>query len=192
MSSERTSERMTGEGEPSTLSARASLLAFADGLLAAGTNEQTQTAGETRQYVSFMLRDEEFAIPILHCREILRATSITRIPEAPSQVRGVVNLRGRVVPAVDVRTCLGLDHAVVTGKSRLIVVEIAGRHFALLVDRVARILKLPSAQVAPSPANGRSGCVAGMATVGNTAIHIIDTEQMLLAGPDMRPSTGKE
>jgi purine-binding chemotaxis protein CheW len=192
MSSERPSERLAGEGGPSTSSARAPLLAFADGLLAAGKDEHTQSVGEVRQYVSFMLRDEEFAVPILHCREILRASSITRLPEAPFQVRGVVNLRGRIVPAVDVRACLGLELAVITGKSRLIVVEIAGRYFALLVDRVARIFKLPSAQVVPPPETGRFCCLAGMATAGNSAIHIIDTEQMLLASPDMRPSTGKE
>jgi len=103
----------------------------------------------------------------------------------------VVNLRGRIVPAVDVRTCLGLEQSVVTSRSRLIVVEIAGRYFALLVDRVARILKLPSSQVRP-PDSGRYDCLAGMATVVGATIHIIDTEQMLLASPDMRPSTGKE
>jgi chemotaxis signal transduction protein len=191
MSSERPFEQTSGGAPPSAEPGRVPLLAFADGLLAVGKDDRTPNVGEIRQYVTFMLRDEEFAVPILHCREILRATSITRMPEAPAQVLGVVNVRGRIVPAVDVRACLGLELAVITGKSRLIVAEIAGRHFALLVDRVVRILKLASAQVAPPAANGRLGLV-GVTAMGNTTIHIIDTEQMLLAGPDVRPSTGKE
>ena len=186
MSSERRSS--TDEAAQAT----APLLAFADGLLAEGRVDPAQNAGEIRQYVSFMLRDHEFAVPILHCREILRATSITRIPEAPPQVLGVVNLRGRIVPAVEVRTCLGMGQSPVTAKSRLIVVEIKGRFFALLVDRVARFLKLPCAQLRPPPDDGRFGCIEKMATVANAAIFIIDTERMLLVGPDVSASTGKE
>ena len=185
MSSER---RSPAEAVPTS----APLLAFADGLLAAGRDEQTPSAGEIRQYVSFMLRDHEFAVPILHCREILRATSITRIPEAPPQVLGVVNLRGRIVPAVEVRTCLGMGQSPVTAKSRLVVVELKGRFFALLVDRVARILKLSCAQLNPPPDDRRFGCVEGMAMVANAEIFIVDTERMLLVGPEMRPSAGKE
>lgn len=176
--------------EPANLSEPSSpLLAFADRLLASGKAEQTQDPGELRQYVSFVLRDREFAIPILDCREILRATTITRIPEAPAEVRGVVNLRGRLVPAVDVRTCLGLEQAPLTARSRLIVVESAGRFFALVVDRVARILKLASAQIGPpSDPAGLAG-VVGVATVADTAIHILDSERLLLAGPGVQPTT---
>jgi len=168
------------------------LLAFADGLLATGANERAESSGELRQYLSFGLRDEEFAIPILNCREILRAATITRIPDAPVAVRGVVNLRGRIVPAVDVRICLGFEQAPVTGKSRLIVVEIEGRFFALVVDRVVRILKLASSQIVSPAHPPRFACLVGMANVVDTSIHILDSERLLLANPGMTPPTEKE
>ena len=168
------------------------LLAFADHLLAAQKVEEARISGEVRQYVTFWLRDQEFAIPILHCREILRAGSITRIPEAPAQVRGVANLRGRIVPAVDVRVCLGLDQAPVTARSRLIVVEVAARFFALLVDRVSRTLKLASSETSPAPEGATVPYLAGIAQGEGAAIPILDIERMLLAGPGMRSSTDKE
>lgn len=161
--------------------AAAPLAVFADGLVQAGPT--MQAPGEIRQYVTFLLRDEEFAIPILDCREILRPGTITRIPEAPVQVRGVVNLRGRIVPVVDIRLCLGFGAAPVTGKSRLIVVEIAGRFFALLVDRVARILKLPASQLVPPTQPARFPSLLGTATFAESAVHVLDGERLLLAGP---------
>ena len=170
----------------------APLLAFADHLLAAQKAEEARTTGEVRQYVTFWLRDQEFAIPILQCREILRAGSITRIPEAPAQVRGVVNLRGRIVPAVDVRICLGLEQAAVTARSRLIVVEVAARFFALVVDRVSRTLKLASSETSPAPEDAKVPYLAGMAQGEGVAIPILDIERMLQAGPGMRSSTDKE
>jgi chemotaxis signal transduction protein len=168
------------------------LLAFADHLLAAQKAEEARSSGEVRQFVTFWLREEEFAVSILHCREILRPGAITRIPEAPAQVRGVVNLRGRIVPAVDVRVCLGIEPAPVTARSRLIVVEVAARFFALLVDRISRTLKLASSQTGPVPQDAKLPYLAGMAQGEAAAIPILDIERMLLAGPGMRSSTDKE
>jgi purine-binding chemotaxis protein CheW len=168
------------------------LVAFADALLAEHAHAAPQAAAEIHQYVTFVLRDEEFAIPILDCREILRPGTITRIPEAPAQVRGVVNLRGRIVPVVDVRLCLGFDSVPITGRARLIVVELSGRLFALLVDRVARILKLSSSQMVPSSEPLRLACLVGTATFAEALIHLLDSERLLLAGPAAAPPTDKE
>jgi purine-binding chemotaxis protein CheW len=169
----------------------APLLAFADGLLAAGRAEPAQNLGEIRQYVTFVLRDQELAISILDCREILRAPVITRIPEAPAEVRGVVNLRGRIVPAVDVRVCLGMEPASLNARTRLLVVEVQSRLFALIVDRVARILKLASAQVSPAAA-GSFASVSGTAKIGDTSIHIIDSERLLIPAVVTAAPTEKE
>ncbi len=163
------------EGEP--------LLAFADALLRAGQGDVSPTAVEIQQVVTFFLRDDELGVPILRCREIVRVPTITRIPEAPAHVRGVVNLRGRIVPAVDTRLCLGLESATTTARSRLIVVDVAGRSFALLVDRVARILKLPASDVAPSPEGATLSAIAGVARVGDVLVKMIDVDRMLRAGP---------
>jgi purine-binding chemotaxis protein CheW len=161
----------------------APLLAFADALLSAGQAEVGPASAEVRQYVTFFVRDDEFGISILRCREIVRVPSMTRIPEAPVHVRGVVNLRGRIVPAVDTRLCLGLDSVPATAKSRLIVVDVAGRSFALLVDRVARVLKLPVSEIAPQPEGATPPAVAGFARVGDAIVQLVDVERMLRAGP---------
>jgi Chemotaxis signal transduction protein len=168
------------------------LLAFADALLSASQREPTRVAGEVQQYVTFFLREDEIGIPILQCREIVRALAITRVPEAPDHVRGVVNLRGRILPAVDTRKCLGYEAAQPTARSRLLVVEVAGRSFALLVDRVARILKLAVADIAAPPENARVPATVGVARDGDAIIHLIDAERILCAGPAAEASTHKE
>jgi purine-binding chemotaxis protein CheW len=166
------------------------LLAFADALAATERGERRQAAEKVEQYVTFFLREDELGIPILQCREIMRVSTITRFPEAPAEVRGVVNLRGRIVPAVDTRRCLGYEAVLPTAKSRLIVVEAAGRNFALLVDRVARILKLPASAIAPP--EGGSAPFIGIARLGDASVRLIDVEQMLREVPAADPSQPKE
>lgn len=170
------------------------LLAFADALLAASEREPGRAAGEIRQYVTFFLRDDEIGIPILQCREIVRALAITRVPEAPDHVRGVVNLRGRVLPAVDTRKCLGYDAALPTARSRLLVVEVEGRAFALLVDRVARILKLATADIAVPPEPAKVRTAIGVARDGTSMIYLTDAERILRPGPtaEVQPTRSDE
>jgi purine-binding chemotaxis protein CheW len=158
------------------------LLAFADALLASTPHDPGRAAGQVQQYVTFFLRDDEIGIPILQCREIVRIGAITRVPEAPDHVRGVVNLRGRVLPAIDTRKCLGYESAPATARSRLLVVEVAGRAFALLVDRVSRILKLAPADIAAQPENAKVRSAIGVARDGNSTIIITDAERILRPG----------
>jgi purine-binding chemotaxis protein CheW len=124
--------------KPSGADSSDSLLAFADALAAQTPRDPGRNGAEVCQYVTFFLRDHEIGLPILQCREILRPSAITRVPEAPEHVRGIVNLRGRIVPAVDTRACLGFEPAPLTVRSRLLVVEVAARQFALVVDRISR------------------------------------------------------
>jgi purine-binding chemotaxis protein CheW len=159
------------------------LLAFADALLAENQRQTGRVEGEIRQFVTFFLRDDEIGIPILQCREIVGALAITRVPEAPDRVRGVVNLRGRVLPAVDARKCLGYEASPPTARSRLLVVEVAGRSFALLVDRVARILKLAAADIAPPPEPPSARSAIGVVRDGDAVIYLTDAERILRPGP---------
>ena len=168
------------------------LLAFADALLSANQREPGRTTGEIRQYVTFFLHDDEIGIPILQCREIIRALAVTRVPEAPEHVRGVVNLRGRILPAVDTRKCLGYESAPPTVRSRLIVVEVAGRSFALLVDRVARILKVAASDIAPPLKNAKVPAATGMTGTGDATIYLTDAERILRARASAESSTHKE
>ncbi|MBN2575641.1 MAG: purine-binding chemotaxis protein CheW [Deltaproteobacteria bacterium] len=157
------------------------LLAFADALVAQGQRGQTQAPAEVRQYVAFFLGETEYAIPILQCREIVRLTTVTRVPEAPAPVRGVVSLRGHIMPAVDTRLCLGLPGAPPTPRSRLLVVEVTGRLFGFIVDRVARIIKL-SVPAIESSAEGTAPLgVTGAVRVGDGTVLLMDADLLLHA-----------
>jgi len=158
------------------------LLALADALMVASQRQPGRVEGEIQQFVTFFLLDDEIGIPILQCREIVQAPTITRLPEAPDHVRGVVNLRGRVLPAVDTRKCLGYEASPPTARSRLLVVEVAGRAFALLVDRVARILKLAAADIGPPPEPASLRSAIGVAHDGDAVIYLTDAERILWPG----------
>ena len=166
--------------------ARESLLSFADAILARPTAAALAPEAEVHPYVTFFLGREEFGLPILRSREIVRVAEITRIPEAPPHVRGVLNLRGRVVPVVELRTRLGLPIAPLTPQSRVIMVEVHGRLFGLLVDRVARIAKIPTVAIKPAAAEALAAStdyVTGIAQTGQELIIILDVDKVLLLNP---------
>ena len=164
------------------------LLAFADALVAAGQAQAAHGPAEIRQYVTFFLRDEECGLPILQCREIVRVSVVTRVPEAPEHVRGIVTLRGHIVPVVDTRKRLGLEPAMPTARSRLIVVEVAGRQLALLVDRVARIVKLAATDVESVGPGPVLPGATGVGRVANAKISLLDAERLLREEPPAEPT----
>ena len=94
---------------------------------------------------------EEFGIPVTQVREVIRVSEITRVPQAPPHVRGVANLRGRILAVVDLRSRLGLTPAEPTPRSRIVVVEVRERVLGLLVDAVSQVTKVPVASVVPAP-----------------------------------------
>jgi len=116
--------------------------------------EQTSDA-ELLQLVSFVVGTEEYAIPILAVQEINRMMPITRVPQSPEFVEGVINLRGRVIPVVDLRRRFDIETHAETGDERIIVVEIGGageaRVLGFTVDRVNRVLRISRDIVEPAP-----------------------------------------
>jgi len=171
---------------PAPRPARDSLLTFADSMLARPAASAPATEAALQSFVTFFLGPEEFGVPVLHSREIVRVGEITRIPEAPPHVRGVLNLRGRMVPVVEIRTRLGLALAPATPHSRVIVVEAHDRLFGLLVDRVSRIAKIPTSTIRPAPAEAMSAntdYVTGIAQTGDKLIILLDIDKVLLLNP---------
>jgi len=108
-------------------SAQDSLLTFADDVAHQGVAVRAEAAEPERHLVIFSLDREEFGIPIARAREIVRVPEITRVPQAPPHIRGVMNLRGRILPVVEIRTRFGLERAELTSRSRVVVVEAHGR-----------------------------------------------------------------
>jgi purine-binding chemotaxis protein CheW len=159
-------------------------LAFADSLESQSTEATQKKAVEAEYHlVTFLLENEEFGVPIRKVKEITRVTEITRVPQAPEHIRGVTNLRGRIVPVVEIRTRLGLPVASVTGLSRILLVEASGRVFGLLVDAVNEVLKVPASTVTPPPPEVLSSASAdylvGVAQIAKRLIVLLDLDRVV-------------
>lgn len=105
--------------------------------------------GEIVQLVSFNLEDVEYGIDILSVHEILRIPDLTRLPNTPKFIKGVINLRGNVIPVVDIRERFGFKKAQVTELSRIIVIEADDKLIGMLVDNVSQVLRLREANIDP-------------------------------------------
>ena len=106
---------------------------------------------EMMQLVTFKLGSEEFALDILLVQEINRRVEITKVPKTPEFVEGVINLRGKIVPVLDLRKRFGLVGREFTAQSRIIVVNIDKRVLGLMVDSVSEVLRIPEHTVEPPP-----------------------------------------
>ncbi len=156
------------------------ILDFADQLGTAAV----PAAPEERELhlVVFHLDREEYAVPIAAVREIVRVTDVTRVPHAPAHIRGVMNLRGRILPVVEIRTRLGLTSAELTPRSRVVVVEVQQRTVGLLVDAVAQVTRIGERLVAAPPEEVRNAgaeAVTGVARVGDRLLVLLDLERLL-------------
>ncbi len=103
------------------------------------------------QLVSFKLGKEEFGVDILKVQEIIKLIEITAVPNAPKFVEGVINLRGRVIPIIDLRIRLGMERKDLDNKSRIIVVEIDNKTIGFIVDEVNEVLRIPTNIIEPPP-----------------------------------------
>ena len=137
MAPKRPSSRSSPPDSVAAAPPRERLLAFADDLARQQASAPAAVPDPELHLVTFRLEREAFGVPIDRVREVVRVTDITRVPEAPPHIRGVTNLRGRVLPVVELRTRLGLTPAVIAPSSRILVVEAHGRVLGLLVDGVS-------------------------------------------------------
>lgn len=105
------------------------------------------------QLVTFELASENFGIDILNVQEISQMTKITRVPNSPDYIKGVINLRGKVIPVVDLRRKLGLETAEYTNLSRIIVVNIEGKVIGIIVDRMNEVIWVYKDAIEQNPVN---------------------------------------
>lgn len=159
-----------------------SLLDYADQLQRQAPAVETETQSPELHLVTFALDREEFGIPIGQVREVIRVTDITRVPQARPHVRGVTNLRGRVVAVVEIRTRMGLLAAAITPRSRIVVVGIRERMMGILVDGVSQVVKVPTTTVTPAPDEVMSpgtDYITGVARWNSRLIILLDLEKVL-------------
>jgi purine-binding chemotaxis protein CheW len=144
---------------------------------------ETQTAvDEVTQLVVFKIEKSEYALPVANVGEILRMVAIAPVPEAPDWLPGVINLRGRVLPVIDLRTRLALPKLPVGINTPIIVAEHEGRMIGLVADSVTELLTVTLDSVEPpDPRVGAANTVEGVARAGDRLILIFDLARLCAA-----------
>jgi purine-binding chemotaxis protein CheW len=168
---------------PKRASGSEELLHFADELQRGSSVAEAPSVEPELHLVTFALDREEFGIPIAQVREVIRVADITRVPQARKHVRGVTNLRGRILAVVEIRTRMNLTPAEITPRSRIIVVGVHERTLGILVDGVSQVVKLPAKSVAPPPEevlSSNADYITGVARWNSRLIILLDLEKVLL------------
>jgi purine-binding chemotaxis protein CheW len=138
-------------------------------------------APESLHLVTFRVGDEEFGLDILRILEIIRPQELTRVPNSPGFVEGVINLHGKVIPIVSLRKCFGLPAQAYDKESRIIVLEVQNVPMGLVVDSVSEVLQVAASAVAPAPRLdiAKRKYVSGIAKLADRLVILVDMNQLL-------------
>jgi purine-binding chemotaxis protein CheW len=134
------------------------------------------------QAVGFRIGSETYGVRIAAVREIVRVPEITAIPSAQDIIEGVINLRGKIIPVIDLRKRFGQIYTHSDKKNRILVVEIDGKLVGLIVNAASEVLKIPPADIEPPSsvfAEGESSYVTGVAKLKNRLIILLDIAKLL-------------
>lgn len=150
--------------------------------------EAVEEAESQAQHLTFLLAGEEFGIGILQVREIIAYDTLTRVPMAPGYIRGVINLRGSVVPVVDLAAKFALPESPVTRQSCIVIVEadLAGERtvMGIAADAVRQVIDFPPADIEAAPAFGtkvRIDFLKGLGKIGKKFVLLLDIDRVLTA-----------
>lgn len=148
--------------------------------------DKAADGGRGGKYLTFTLADEEYGIGILKVKEIIGIMPITTIPRMPAYVKGVINLRGKVIPVIDLRLKFAMEEASYTERTCIIVVDIAGGAGRLLigiiVDSVSEVINVKGADIEDTPSFGvklDTNDILGMAKSGGRVKILLDIDQVL-------------
>jgi purine-binding chemotaxis protein CheW len=147
-----------------------------------------QEAAVQQQYLTFFLADEEYAVNIQKVKEIIEYSSVTKVPKVPRWIRGVINLRGNVVPVVDLAVRFGLDERPITKTTCIVIVEVQQESentvMGLIADAVNQVIELNPGDIEQPPAFGtrvRLEYLAGMGKLGKKFALILNIDRVLSA-----------
>lgn len=144
--------------------------------------EASTETSELLQLVSFKIGNEEFGVDILKVQEINRMMSITKVPSAPSFVEGVINLRGRVIPVIDLRIKMGLPKKETGKNTRIVVVELEGTTVGFIVDEVSEVLRIPRSITEAPPemvAGINADYITAVGKLEDRLLILLDLEKVL-------------
>ena len=139
-------------------------------------------AEDILQLVTFCIGEEEFGVDILIVSEIIRLVQITPVPHAPHFIKGVINLRGRVLPVVGLRMRFGMDEIEMTEKTRIIVMMWEHQLVGFLVDSVSEVLRIPSSTVEPTPpvvAGIGAEYIEGVGKMGERLLILLNMQSLM-------------
>jgi purine-binding chemotaxis protein CheW len=142
----------------------------------------SEEVGATVQLVSFQLAREEYGVEITKVREIILMGEITRVPQAPSYVKGVINLRSTVIPVIDLRIRFGLPEEEPSSETRIMVVNVGQRVLGIVVDAVSEVFRVARAQIAPPPptvSNLGNDYLIGLVKLQNRLLTLLDIDHLL-------------
>jgi len=142
---------------------------------------QAAARGETRQFISFTIGDEEYGVDIMAIREIKGWVPTTELPNTPTYVRGVINLRGAIVPIFDLRARFGGGDTEASARHVIIVVSVRARVVGILVDAVADIITITSTDIQPVPElehKSDIGFLAGLVSVEGRMVALLDLDRL--------------
>ena len=143
--------------------------------------------GEPLQLVSFQVGGEEFCLDILRVQEIIRIQALTRVPNSPAFVEGVINLRGKVIPVIALRKRFGLQELAHDKQTRIVVSQTHGAVLGFIVDSVSEVLRIPADTVEPPPRLGKveREYVSGVGKLNDRLLILLDVDRMLSNSEDM-------
>lgn len=143
---------------------------------------KTDVTGELIQLVSFKLDEEEYGVDVLKVREIIRLPSITRVPNTPHYVEGVINLRGKVIPIMSIRRRFGLGEVENDKSTRIMVMDVDGELMGFIVDSVSEVIRISEQEIQPPPPVATSGidqeCMSGVINQPERLLVLLDLEKM--------------
>jgi purine-binding chemotaxis protein CheW len=153
----------------------------------ASEDGQQGRAAHAGKYLTFFTGGEEYGLPVLKVREIIKMMTVTSVPQAPACVRGIINLRGKVIPVTDLRLKFGLQAQEATDQTCIIVVEVervSGKAMmGLLVDGVSEVLNVQSQDIEPPPSLGdgiQTDYMRGVAKVKGTVKLLLDIDRVMV------------
>lgn len=159
------------------------IYAFAEGLQRQGRDSEQKAEQQLEPWVVFEVDKECYGLPVSHVQEILRVENITRIPQAPKPIRGITNMRGYLLPVVDLKLRLELGRSQVTPLSRILVANSRDKLIGFLVDSVQQVIKLDRLQFEPPPPDvmtPRSDYVQAVYHLQDSLVILLDVERVLL------------
>lgn len=160
-------------------------------------NDSRSTSADTTggEYLSFTLGNEHYGVDILKVQEIRGYDAVTRVPDAPDYIKGVINLRGTIVPVIDLRLKLRLDEARYDAFTVMIVLNVEDRVVGIVVDSVSDVIPLNAEQIRPTPEFGAAvdtRFISGIGTQDDRMLILLDIETLLDTADLGQPSAANE